>query len=199
MRSSSRVRSRSGAQDDLVAVDRHFICTDALARVAFERAVGEPPVPVVPGTTHDTILDDELALAERGTLVRADVADREERVADAKHRDGTRPGPHRHRGAGLNITDLADHVFGHRQLAPGSSLAPVSFRSGPSRMISLLTRSRNASGAIGSMTQPWSWSLALRSGALSTLANLSCSAFTTGAGRPAAPAMPNQPSSPTCG
>src|SRR5690348_4838837 len=104
----------SGAQDHLVAVDRDLVGAHALARVALERAVCEAPVPMMPGTAHEAI--DDLAVAERSALVRADIADGEESIAQTKDRDRARPGLDRNRGAGGDVADLADHVFGHRVL-----------------------------------------------------------------------------------
>src|SRR5262249_26353726 len=110
--------------------------------------------PMVPRTAHEAI--DNLTVAQRSALVRAHIADREERVAQPEHRDRARPGLDRNGGAGGDVADLADHVFGHRAFSPASTLPPVSFRRSPIRIISRLISARNASGAIGSMIQPWS-------------------------------------------
>src|SRR3954463_11389931 len=124
--------------------------------------------------------------------MRAGIVNGEEIVADPKNGDGALARLHGDRGAGRDVVDLADNVVGH--CAPSFSVAPVSFNSRPRRTISLLMSVRNASGVIGSTTQPCSLSRRLRSGALRTLANLACNVRTIPSGRPAGPAKPNQPS-----
>src|SRR3954467_11324137 len=147
---------------------------------------------MMPWASHDLFLNNNLSVTQRGALVRAGIVNGKKIVADPKNSDRTSARLHDDRCARRDFIDLADNVVGHR--APSFSVAPVSFNSRPRRTISPLMSVRNASGVIGSTTQPCSLSRRLRSGALRTLANLACNVRTTPSGRPAGPAKPNQPS-----
>src|SRR6202035_780854 len=87
-------RGASSAQDDLVALDRHLVGPQPLARIAFEPSITEPPVPMMPRTAHDLVRNHDLALAERCALVRAGIVDGKEALAEAENRDDAPPGLH---------------------------------------------------------------------------------------------------------
>src|SRR5712691_495893 len=115
----------SGAHDHLVAVDRDLVGAQPLARIALQLAIRQAPVPMMPGTAHHLLRDDDLAVAERGALVRTGVVDREKIVAEAEHGDRARSSLHGDRRPGRNVVDLADHIFGHFSLRRTSRPGPA--------------------------------------------------------------------------
>src|SRR5689334_15809986 len=113
--------SPSDSYHHVVAIKRDRIGAQPLARIGFELAIPELPVPMVPRAAHNAILHHHFAFAERGALMWTTVGNGIKFSGNAKNGNGAPAGLYCNRLAFRNFIEFANHVFCHLTRFPLAS------------------------------------------------------------------------------